>query len=88
MSNILTKSETQWKVHSNELLKKELLLRNQREESDSIFLMSNFMLMLFTEEELKSSQQLEEYTMHVKSQPIQDSKNQFTFVILLHLQML
>ena len=58
------------------------------EESDSIFLMLNFMRMQFTEEELKLSPLLEEYTMLVKSQPTQDSNNQFTFVILPHLLML
>jgi hypothetical protein len=53
-----------------------------------MFWMLLFMLMLFTEVEVKSFQLQEEYIMLLSSLPHQDSKNQFSCAKSKHLMML
>jgi len=86
--NILMKSKTQWKLHSNGPPKNQSWLKRTWEVLDSTFSMSYSMLMPSTEVVDKSSPLPEESTTLLSWLPNQDSKNPSSCVKSKHLMML
>lgn len=86
--NIWMNWENQWNLLGNGLPRKDHFVKKIKEVSESTFWIVSYMLMLFTEEVVKSFQLPEDCIMHVNWLLNQDYKNQSFWLKLLHQMML